>query len=462
MEEEELLLRSIERLIKLNVSDKEIIINLKQIGVEEEKARELIAKAKGQKAIPAEKEEEFPEELEKVVEEKHKKEERAESYKATESKLEKYGGEAYSAPNPAISELWKRGILLTVNQKLEEMKKLKKEIDMVLEERVRKVTDVEKKKIQTLMESQRDLLAEEIKALLESKATEVEEIIDIKIAEMNALNKEIKKNLETAQEKQKEQKLILTEFEQSKKELKQLKEKMLSEMNTDLAKSQSELEDTLEAVNEKLNEIDTRVDKTLQLETTIVDSLVSDTEAKIDKITEEKKEELVAEIEEEIEKMEGIRAEIEPEKIKEKIKKLEEDKEDLEGFKQAMSEEMQVFVSKELGKALKENQKELQEFKKEFVKQFEEEIDLKTIITERDNFEAFKKQFITTIEKNVEKFNSSIQEMNAKAAEIVKQFNVRAQHIDEKISELDRFEENFAKEMGIAMDKLVEKKGKKK
>lgn len=474
MQEEKMLMKSIKRLIDLNVSDKEILLNLKDIGVDEEKARELIAKAKGLTAAPKMEKQgkgkrkevvEKPpaEEVEELAEElAGEKEEKVSGEEIEKAKQRMIARKKVTKSKPAISELWKKGILVTVTQKLEEMKKLRKELDAVLDEKVQKTTEKELKKMQILMDSQKTLLTEKVTSQLESKASEIEDVIDIKIAEMNALNKEIKKNLEAAEMKRAEQKNILEGFDKTKKELEELKNSLLSEMNSELIKEKSNIEEVLEKATGKINEMEGRVDKTLELESSIVDGLVGDTEAKIEKITEEKREELVAGIEEEIAKMEEIRGEIDPQRIKEKIGALEEKKEELEVLKNNVADETLGFVSGEMRKLKEENRKEIQEFKKALVDEVKKEVDLVGIKAERENLEVFKKQFVNTISKNVEKFNSSVNETNSKASEMVEQFNVRADYIDEKIKELDAFEKNFAKEMGLKIEKLTEKKSKAK
>jgi hypothetical protein len=40
---------------------------------------------------------------------------------------------------------------------------------------------------------------------------------------------------------------------------------------------------------------------------------------------------------------------------------------------------------------------------------------------------------------------------------IERQFMLRAEKIDQKIAELDEFEKNFAKEMGLAIEKIPKK-----
>ena len=47
MDKKEVLLDSIKKLITLNVSEREILLNLKDIGVDDEQAKDLLSEAKG-------------------------------------------------------------------------------------------------------------------------------------------------------------------------------------------------------------------------------------------------------------------------------------------------------------------------------------------------------------------------------------------------------------------------------
>ncbi len=86
------------------------------------------------------------------------------------------------------------------------------------------------------------------------------------------------------------------------------------------------------------------------------------------------------------------------------------------------------------------------------------EINFGELRNESEQLEIFKQQFISTIEKNVEKFNKKLEEMNNTAKTMEEQFNNRTKLIDSKMRELDEFTKKFAKEMGIVIDKMTENK----
>jgi len=62
---------------------------------------------------------------------------------------------------------------------------------------------------------------------------------------------------------------------------------------------------------------------------------------------------------------------------------------------------------------------------------------------------------------NATKFNEGIRKLNEQSLTIEKQFALRTEKIDKKIAELDIFEKNFAKEMGLAIETLTKKPNKK-
>ncbi|MEK6972807.1 MAG: hypothetical protein AABW72_02090 [archaeon] len=454
MDREKLMLTSIKKLIDLNVSEDEIILNLKDIGVSNEEAKELIKKAGGFKKTALE---EIAEKepvktnvnLSKVIEKE---------LSAIEPKIEQpiqakpaFSFEKYAKDvEPAISGLWEKGVLVTVTDKLEEMKKLKKDIEKTLDEKVSAAVESERKKMAVVSESQKTLLIEKVNSQLSMKSEEIEDIINSKITEMGNLNTEIKRNIEELKLKQQEHKEILDDVERKKIELMQVKDRILADMNTELIKSKSEVEEAVGKIESHLQELDQRVERTLSLESEVVEGLVNSTEKKIVEIQNEKRQELTDAVSLEIKRIEEVRAKIDVDKITAKIKQLEGDKQELETYKMVLEETIE--------QAILDN---LENYKKKFVADIRKEARIEEIKNAQENLSVFQKQFVSTIDRNVEKFNKSIEDLNKKTGGILKEYGARRKLIDNKIDELSRFEKNFAKEMGIAVDLLVEKKGKK-
>ncbi|MCX6798811.1 MAG: hypothetical protein NTW59_01795 [Candidatus Diapherotrites archaeon] len=489
----DILLDSIRKLLALNVSDREIILNLGDVGVGEEEAKKLIEQAKkpaaarpqpsGESdveeivsAIEKEKkqreeesektseeesaEEETPFEEEQPAEEeigeeeplhaeeiaadlmgeKHEEEEpRAEEEKAPETKItrvpppkpkkaakqaapvaEKKRPSQAAAGRPVetvdLSKLWEKGILTAINQRLAEMKKIREELDAVLDRKVDAATKREQQKIKVLLDSQRVLMVTKVDAELEAKANQLMSMIEAKMLEMRGVSGKIEADLSRIKDEKQGSIQLTQQAIKSLGELQKTKQALVAEMNSELIKAKSDAQQFLESAKERLDEIDERVNKTLQLENEVAEGLVKDAESRM-------------------------------------MKKMESG-----GFgtKAAAGELSDLRDSKAALEAqIKEKLAKIDKLYESFGKQGAQQQKLAQQMSE---LEEFKKQFVKAIEFNVEKFNKSIKQLNEAGAKEEEQINLRIQKIDKKIVELDNFEKNFAKEMGIALNTLTEKK----
>ena len=373
LSKKQLLVKSIRELLALNVSNEEITLNLKEVGVKGDEARRLIGEAMqdekpAEKTMPVEKikfiGKEKPAEKEKPVETKsEEKENRNRRQRTLEAKAEKIEAERErateelaseivepaeetispddlateitvekkpkkvlepktdlgyildqinaSAKQPTeiflkpiveakvvstppvadlqVSELWEKGILATINNRLSEMKELKEEIDSALDKKVAEANKREMGKIKVLLDSQRLLLVSKVDSELEVKAKGFAEMIELKLREMKEINKEVSEEIEKF--KQAENRNKVNEQARSEKlaEVDQIKKTILSSLNTELIKTRSESREISEKMDKKLEEMDDRINKTLQLENQIVEGLMKETEKKMAEMLEKKK-----------------------------------------------------------------------------------------------------------------------------------------------------------------------------
>ena len=68
------------------------------------------------------------------------------------------------------------------------MEKLKEEIDTVIDAKVSQLLEKEVKKMEVLMDSQRNLITNKVDSTLETKSRQIETMIDTKIAELKNVN----------------------------------------------------------------------------------------------------------------------------------------------------------------------------------------------------------------------------------------------------------------------------------
>jgi len=476
----EILLESIRKLLALNVPDREIALNLADVGISEEDAMRLVEEAKNPQAAAQPKGRDMEKiftsiEKGKAVAEKPAAyaEEFGVKEKPKEPRAEKYGRmqvdemaedimdgaghedrreeEEQPAPEQApayfplkekpaekktspaarkreqpsmvteriietvdLNKLWEKGILAAVNQRLVEMKRLKQQIDGILDEKVEAATKRELDKTRVLFDSQRALLISKVDTELESKADQLGAMIEIKLREMKDNSGRIDSVLQDLKAERQKIAQASQQFSQAMAELQKTKSTLIAEMNSDLIQLKSEAEQFLDSAKGNVQEMDDRVNKTLQLESEIVDGLAKDAESRI------------------LEKIES--GEYGSKGIRKALQDLEASKAEFQrmmGEKLAQADKISAAAGKESGANFKQQLADLEEFKREFIK---------------------------VMQAHVQQFNKAIRQLNEAGGKEEEQINLRIQKIDKKIAELDVFEKNFSKEMSLMIEKLTGKK----
>ena len=476
----EILLESIRKLLALNVPDREIALNLADVGISEEDAMRLVEEAKNPQAAArpkgsdmekiftsiekgkaaAEKPASYPEEPE--LKEKPKEppaerygrmqvDEMAEDIMNEAGSEYRRGEEEQPAPEPVpsyappkekpaekkpfpaarkreqpsmvteriietvdLNKLWEKGILAAVNQRLLEMKRLKQQIDAILDEKVDAATKRELDKTRVLFDSQRALLISKVDTELESKADQLGAMIEMKLREMKDNSERIDSLLQELKAERQKIAQAGQQFSQAMAELQKTKSTLIAEMNSELIQIKSEAEQFLDSAKGNVQEMDDRVNKTLQLESEIVDGLAKDAESRI------------------LEKIES--GEYGSKGIRKALQDLEASKAEFQrmmGEKLAQVDKIAATTGKESGANFKQQLADLEEFKREFIK---------------------------VMQAHVQQFNKAIRQLNEAGGKEEDQINLRIQKIDKKIAELDAFEKNFSKEMSLMIEKLAEKK----
>ena len=500
-ERKEILAESVRKLVSLNLADEEIIENLKDVGIAEAEAKMLIIEAKtgikkeprtglegADTPITAEKaptvtssgtngetaNQEDYNELMKGFEEPEQ-ETTASTKEPEENTMAKYQAQIDSSPSlPSsdITKLWEKGVLATVDSKLSEMEKLKEEIDTVIDAKVSQSLEKEVKKMEVLMDSQRNLITNKVDSTLETKSRQIETMIDTKIAELKNVNIIAQETLKMLSAQKTVNQNIVTKIDGTVKEFEQLKQKSISELNTEIMKSQTRVELFINESQEKRDSLDKRINRTLELEAKITEGLMDDARQKIDKMAVIKGDALEAKINGEMIKFSKIAAKVNPDMIQEKVAELYKAKQDLREYTKEMMGDVQGDLSKELAELFKEKEKEtdLLVGKKErqinnMIKHKSHEIDtmMKEISPERinatiDSLDEFKQQFVKVIQKNVTDFNSAKKELAQSMQKRDDKLNEHISKIDKKMIELTEFEKAFASELGVIIDQLTEQK----
>lgn len=289
-----------------------------------------------------------------------------------------------------MDTLWKKGIVVAVNSKLIEMRKLKEEVDSNISEKVDASVKKEVAQLRILLDSQRELLIANNKAALEDKQKEISFIIDSKIAELKQSNKQLSANLAALELAKSEQKASLDQIKQMLEEARRTKAQLLVEMNSELIKSKSQAQAFLDNADKHLRELDERVNRTLELQKNIADGMIEQAEQKIEELTLQKTDELVEDLEVRLNRLKVIETEINPDLLVQKIKTLDD----------------------------------------------------------------FKKQFVETMKDNITQINVAIEEINKKNVDLDQSITQKMLTIDAKIEELTKFEKEFTEIINNLTEKM--------
>ncbi|MFA5125459.1 MAG: hypothetical protein WC462_00465 [archaeon] len=281
--------------------------------------------------------------------------------------------------SPAFEELWKKGIVVAVNAKLAEMKHLKDDIDSELQVKVDESIRKELYQFKILIDSQKDLMVSSNKEALEQKQKEIVFIIDAKIAELKQYNRQLSENLAAIESARKQQELALQQINQALSEARKTKAQMIVEMNSEMIKTKSQAQEFLDQASGQINQMDERINKTLELEKNIAEGMLAQAEQKIETLAIQRADDLIANLEVELNRLQSISKKISPEMLDQKIQVLEE----------------------------------------------------------------FKKQFLTSMQQNLTQINSAIDELNQKNIIAERTLQEKSLVIDAKIEELTKFEKQF-------------------
>ncbi|MFA6064596.1 MAG: hypothetical protein WCW44_01180 [archaeon] len=297
------------------------------------------------------------------------------------STQQKYSSSAEMSPD--FEELWKKGIVVAVNAKLAEMKKIKSEVDAELETKVDEAVRKELYQFKVLLDSQKDLIVSSNKEALEQKQKEIVFIIDAKIAELKQYNKQIGDNLAVIESTKKQQELALGQITGALDDAKRTKAQLIVELNSEMIKSKSQAQSFLDTASMQLKQMDERVNKTLELEKNIADGMLQQAEQKIETLAIQRADELIANMEVELNRLQTISKKISPESLDQKISVLEE----------------------------------------------------------------FRKQFLTNMQENLSQINNAIEQLNQKNALAERELAEKTLAIDAKLEELTKFEREFTNRM---------------
>jgi len=315
-----IILESVRKLIALDLSDEEIIRNLRDVGINERDARSILNEVKGirpgkpgkakkpgkpEKPLPKpepsglgalpgaipETEEDLMRELSRGLDEEEFKEKK-------EEKQEK--------------KVWEKAVMDTANTKLDEMKNLKKDLDVVIEARVKKGLEGEYKKISALISSKSALMSEKINSDMEVKHAEIDQLLDQRVKEIVRINEEMKKTFSGLAEWNKKYSKMRAELTEIEKNIEGIragglsqiqiqKKQSIDEMTAQSKQNIGEMMDLIKRANNDLKAFIGKTRKDVQAQKSSMDREILTERQKITKSLQAEREKRISELENELE-----------------------------------------------------------------------------------------------------------------------------------------------------------------
>ncbi|HZX34331.1 MAG TPA: hypothetical protein VFF09_03040 [archaeon] len=514
MDKRQILKDSVKRLLELNISDREILENLKSVGVAEAESRQILKEVKdslgGKKGVgrgaeepvkTASKEYEAPEEELPDDEDIYSKvydelEEGADLGTTAAAAPKPIKNPSYSSPpsSSSMAELWEKGIMATVDSKLGEMQKIRSDLDSYIEQKIRERVQAEVKKIQTVLDSQKTLYTSRIDAHLESKSDEVRKVVESKARQMEDLYAKVQQEVLKVQAEKKFSAELLNTITDKTTQLDTIKSQMISETNSSLIEMESKFSDFMEESKQKRSEMEERINRALQLESKITEGLLEDAKQRIDRLAVDKQGELSSQIQKKMRELDEMTRQVDPKGINERLARLKEleqelvkrqkdiDKEidsrfaelgkDFLAFKKQVAKieddnivELRKLYSADVDDLFAEHltdwDKKLKEKKKD-IAELEKQLDVGKFNATMESLDLFKDQFVNTIRKNIGDYNKTKTELAESIIQRDKSINDYLKKIDGKMQELSQFEKQFSRDVASLLDKVPEEKMQKK
>jgi len=272
-----IILESVRKLIALDLSDSEIIKNLREVGIDSKDARKILDEVKGIKpSKPKMKLVEKP--LPKPDFEPNEDDFMGPLPDSEDELLKKLEAGVEDPEDKRQREAWEKAVMHTVNQKVQEMKSLKKDLDAVLDKKVKAGLDKEYKKIQILLNSKSTLLSEKLRTQLDTKKQEVDELLAKRVEDIVRINQDMKQSLLEIEQWETKHKTMHAEIQEIDMKIQRVKSEGLDQLYAKSKESVQKLEQysvqTKKAINEGLELTKKQINERIELTLKDIDSKI--------------------------------------------------------------------------------------------------------------------------------------------------------------------------------------------
>ncbi len=477
MEKQEQLLESIKKLLSLGVSEDEIMVNLKSVGMSEFDGKILLRQAKGERPdeskslvdrVVEEVTARQAKELKKMEKEEEKNVEQEQKLrKAIKEIREEKSLDTASEDASLEDELWKKGILKSVDKKV-----------LGVEKKV----DVLELKLEGIVEEKLDSRLGRMRSALEQQINSLSVEQENKFNELKAMTESGPASKETSSPASK------PKIEKELKALEKKRQEIENELQGMMIKFRADSALLLKSTQKKVDEIDAKLSKALSREaktpagkpsaiSTAADGefkkQVSEKIAQLIELSQEGDKETIDALKKTSTEIQSLKNEMDS-----RIAEVETGAEKLKGSQESLNllstqiknemenhkSELKNFLAKEVTALSDESKKEMNRFfeqKKQELSALQsgmiKEEDIERLKKQMEEMDLFKGQFIKVVEKNVDMMKKTREDIFAKMNARTKSIDEKVSEVDEKLRELEEFEKKFAEEMGFALENLTKK-----
>ncbi len=338
-------------------------------------------------------------------------------------------------PQPTVDRLWESGILTTIDARLDEMKRLKQELDSVIDAKIAEALKRESAKSAVLLESQRALLLSKVQSEFEANRKQLEEILSQKLEEIRRTSQLTQENVSRIQAQRQLNEQLSKELAANLRLLEDTKAKWLAETNNELARAELKFNDFLSSAGKRLDGLEARIGKAIEVENHITEGFVSDARLKIDALASKKSEELEQLVRQKLKQIDQAEAIAALDAVDRKLK-------DLEGFRESLRKDVERDFDTIYKAKMEQYNKQVKE-KLDSVDAAAKGLDSKEIRSAIGDFRVFQEDFNSTAKANIEKFNAAKKELNASLAAREKAFDGMVQLMEQRLRELGKLEERL-------------------
>ena len=366
----------------------------------------------------------------------------------------------------SLEKLWEKGVIATVDAKLNQMDQLKQDIDNVLESKISEKAKSQEKKMEVLFESQRDLVLAKIEAQMASKVKEVDSILTQKIEEIKRINLATQEDLQRV----KGQRLMITDLMADLQTKTAMLDQFRRTLNDDTARKldqmQTQVTELLQTSEARLQEAEMRATNTLQIEEKIAAGLAQQVEQQANSILESRIKDLRGQLQNEMTELRRLETEMSPEQVQMRITQMNKE------LDSQISKIQEQFSSKEMEsriqKVIEQKQRTMLQFLEAEVEKMKQEMEEKAksvreivgeLVTTRKSLEEFaqnqkklaedyKRQADQSVDSRVAQINQVVETkiegyIDSKEREIMAEVNKQLPKVMEMKKELEDRQKNL-------------------